>query len=82
MDADNTMLYMIPPHYTDLMQSCDVRINKPLKDRLKKSASSWRHMKNTGLPLGEQVPALTRYDALQWLKKIWYEFPMKLYKIH
>ena len=78
MDADNTILDMIPPHYTDLMQPCGVRINKSLKDPLKKSVSSWRRMKNTGLTSGEQVPALSRYDALQWLKKIWYEFPNEI----
>ena len=78
MHADNTMLYMIPPHYAGLLQLCDVGINMSLKDRLKKSASSWRRMKNTGLPLGEKVPAPTRYDVLQWLKKIWHGFPNEI----
>ena len=37
---DDTHLYMIPPHYTGLLQPCDVGINKSLKDRLQKAASN------------------------------------------
>ena len=39
--SDNCLLQYIPPHYTSLLQPCDVGINKPLKDRLKESASDW-----------------------------------------
>ena len=35
-------------------------------------------MKNSGLPLGEKVPAPTRYDMLQWLKEIWHELPNEI----
>ena len=80
MNSDNTMLYMIPPHYTGLLQPCDVGINKSLKDRLRKKASDWRRMKNRGLPRGEKVPAPTRYDVLQWLKTIWDAFPVQIVK--
>lgn len=35
MEEDDVMRIMIPPHYTEILQPCDVGINKPLKDRLK-----------------------------------------------
>ncbi len=38
METDDFILYIILPHYTGLLQPCDVGINKSLKDRLKKSA--------------------------------------------
>ena len=31
MDADNAVPFMIPPHYTGLLQPCDVGINKALR---------------------------------------------------
>lgn len=36
----NTMDSIVPNHYTSVLQLCDVRINKPLKDRLKKMANN------------------------------------------
>ncbi len=39
MDAEDSILYMIPRHYTELLQPCDVVIKKSQKDRLKKAAS-------------------------------------------
>ena len=37
-----TLPVMIPPHFTSVLQLCDVGINKPLKDRLKRLATTWR----------------------------------------
>ena len=36
MHDDNAMCFMIPAHYTGVLQPCDVGINKSLKDRLKR----------------------------------------------
>ena len=36
MKEDKTNRYMNPPHYTGLLQPCNMGINKPLKDRFKK----------------------------------------------
>ena len=35
-------------------------------------------MKNTGLNLGQKVPAPTRYEVLQSSKKIWCGFPIEI----
>ena len=40
MLAGNAHRYMIPPHYTEIPQPCDVGINKPLKDSLRKKVFS------------------------------------------
>ena len=42
MKEDKTNRYMIPQHYTGLQQPCDVGINQPSKERLKKAAANWR----------------------------------------
>ncbi len=34
MKTDDSIVYMITTHYTDLLQPCDVGINKSLKDLL------------------------------------------------
>ena len=36
MKQDNTIRILIPPHYTAVLQPCDVGINKSLKGLLKK----------------------------------------------
>ena len=41
MDQDNANRYMIPPRYTETLQPCDVGINKPLNDILKR-LTNWR----------------------------------------
>ena len=69
MNVNNTLLYLIPPHYTGLLQACDVGINKSSNVRLKKNAPSRRPIKYTGLQTGEKVLAPTHNDVLQWLKK-------------
>ena len=58
LETDDSLLYFIPPHYTGLLQPCDVGINKSLKDRLKKKASQWRRSKRASFPLENQCPLL------------------------
>ena len=78
METDNTMRFMIPPGYTCVLQPCDVGINKPLKDRLKHIASSWRRERWRTLPDGARMPTPSRSTVLQLLKKIWDEFPAEI----
>ena len=78
MDDDNPLLYMIPPHYTGLLQPCDVGINKSLKDRLKEAASDWRRDKHSFLGPGRKLPSPNRKDILLWLRKIWREFSVSI----
>ena len=58
LETDDSLLYFIPPHYTRLLQPCDVRINKFLKDRFKKKVSQLRRIKRASLPLENQFPLL------------------------
>ena len=78
LNSDNSLLYMIPPHYTGLLQPCDVGINKSLKDQMKKAASTWRRNRHRVLAPGDKLPAPKRSDVLEWLKKIWHEFPVEI----
>ena len=80
MEDDNAHGYMIPTHYTGMLQPCDVGINKPLKDRLKQKFSDWRSEKHTELRSGELMPSPSRKDMVGWVKKIWDEFPIKIVK--
>ena len=73
-------LYLVPPHYTGLLQPCDVEINKSLKDRLKKKASDWRRNKHTEIAVGDKLPAPKRADVLGWLMNRWHEFPIEIAK--
>ena len=66
LQSDNCLLHLIPPHYTSLLQPCDVGINKPLKDRLKKSASDWRCERHDALLPGQKMPSAKRKEVLQY----------------
>ena len=78
LEESNVQNYKIPPHYTALLQPCNVGINKSLKDRLNKCASNWRKEKHRLLTPGSKLPTLSRIDVLNWLKKIWIEFPTQI----
>ena len=78
MLADNAHRYMIPPHYTGILQTCNVGINKPLKDRLKKKVSNWRSEKFSSLRPGELLPSPSRKQFISWLQDIWEFFRYKL----
>ena len=64
MKDENAIRYMIPPHYTSILQPCDVGINKPLKERLKKYVSNWRRTQHALLTNGDKIPAPKREDIL------------------
>ena len=80
MLADNAHCYMIPPHYTGILQPCDVGISKLLKDRLKKKVSNWRSEKFSSLRPGELFPSPTSKQIFSWLLDIWKEFPIQIVK--
>ena len=80
MRAGNAHPYMIPPHYTGILQPCDVGINKPLKEGLKKKVSNWRSEKHASLEPGQLIPTPTRKEILCWLKEIWEQFPLEIVK--
>ena len=76
----NTMRVMMPPHYTSVVQLCDVGINRPLKDRLKKRAAGWRQEKHKTITPGDKLPSPKRADVLEWLSQIWEQFPSEIVK--
>ena len=80
MRADNAHPYMIPTHYTGILQPCDVGINKTLKYRLKKKVSNWRSEKHASLEPGQLMPAPTRKEILCCLKERWEQFPLEIIK--
>ena len=65
----NTMRVMISPHYTSVIQPCDVCINKPLNDRLKHRVGQWRREKHRIITLGDKLPSLKRADVLEWISE-------------
>ena len=78
LHSDNWLLHLIPPHYTSLLQPCDVGINKPLKDRLKKSPPDWRSERHDALLLDRKMPSPKRKEILEWLKNIWKRFSVEI----
>lgn len=78
INSDNAIRIMIPPHYTCIVQPCDVGINKPLKDKLKQFAAKWRRERHSSLPAGSKMPVPKRHEVVTWLKKIWDEFPEEI----
>ena len=80
MDEANADRYMIPPHYTGLLQPCDVGINKPLKDRPKEKVSDWRRKKHENLRPGQLLPSPTRKNIAEWPEEIWQQFPVQIVK--
>ena len=59
----DTLLTLIPPGYTSVLQPCDVGINKPLKSRLQKLASDWRAAKLDVLGANEKMLSPGRKDV-------------------
>ena len=72
---------MIPSTFTSIVQPCDVGINKPLKERLKKAVNSWRQAQYASLYSGDRMPTPKRADILDWLGKIWSQFPNEIVEI-
>ena len=54
---DDSQLFMIPTHYTGLLQLCDVSINKSLKDLLNNKVAQWRGSKHANLNPGQKLSA-------------------------
>ena len=65
MNQGNSNRYMIPPHYTGILQPCDIGINKSLKRRLKKEAANWRRKQHASLSAGDTNLAPKRKDVLE-----------------
>ena len=80
MEDDYAHRYIVPPHYSGLLQLFDVGINKPLKDWLKQKMSDWKIEMGTELRGAELMPSPTRKAVVCWLKEIWYEFPIEIVK--
>ena len=67
---EDYLLYIIPTHYTRLLQPSEAGINKSLKDCLKNYDEQWRRSKHSNLNLGQKLHALKRTDTLNWFKEI------------
>ena len=59
MFGDSVRRFMIPLHYTAVIQPCDVGINKSLKLRLQQRDSDWRREPHASLRDGEKLPSPT-----------------------
>ncbi len=71
----NTIILIIPPGYTSVLQPCDVGINKPLKTRLHTAVNWWRFQVYESIGPSDKVPSPGRKDIRDWLKTIWDELP-------
>ena len=78
MISDRTNRFLIPVHYTSVLQPCDVGIKKPLKERLKKAVSDWRRDRNARLTPGSRLPLPKRREILEMLKIIWTQFETEI----
>ena len=74
LQNDNCLLHMVHPNYTSLLQPYDVGINRPLKDRVKKSRAKRRREP------GQKIPSPKQKEVLYWLKNIWESFPVEIVK--
>ena len=61
-------------HTKDVLQLCDVGMNKSMKPRLKKDASDWRRERHDALKTGENMLCLKRKDISHSTKKICDQF--------
>ena len=76
----NIMRVMIPPHYTSVIQPCDVGINKPLKDRLKHRVGQWMREKHRTIAFGDKLTIPKRADILEWISEVWERFQSEIVK--
>lgn len=75
-----TTLAVIPGGLTSTLQSLDVCLNKPFKDRLRKMWSEWMC---SGMAKLTKVGHLTKPKinlVAQWIKDAWVSFPRKWWK--
>ena len=77
LDSDNSSLYMVPPHYSGILQPCPVGINKPLKDKLKKASADSRRRNHSQLKPRQKIGSPKRIDVQSWIKIIWDEFSVE-----
>ena len=82
LQEPKTMRIMIPPNFTSIVQPCDVRINKPLKYRLKKVPTvGYKHSMQSWLL---EIECLHRRELIFY--KVWAKFgesfQMKWWRIH
>ena len=80
LEGKNTIPSYILPGCTSVLQPCDVRVNKPLKDRLKNRAHEWRKTQFATHVPGTPSPSPTRVRIAKWLHEIWGEFPGEIVK--
>ena len=80
LQESKTVRIMVPPNFTSIVQPCDVGINKQLRDRLKKVANNWQQAQHEKLTPGDRMPTSKGADILEWLGKIWREFPNEILK--
>ena len=74
----NTQIIEIPGGFTSVCSPCDVGIIKPFKTRFIEACQQWktaeyRRMGGTG-----KIPVPGRKQVLEWLKKIWRDFPIEI----
>ncbi len=75
VDSLGTQVIQIPGGFTFISQSCDVGIIKSFKTRLVELCQEWKVAEYTRKGETGKVPVPGSIQMLQWLDKIWREFP-------
>ena len=55
MSKDKARRFLISVNCTSVLLPCDVGVNKPLKERLKKATSGWRRERCGSFPPGSRL---------------------------
>ncbi len=78
MKQSNSIVPIIPPGYTSVLQPCDVGIIKTLKTRLPIAVNRWRFQRYESIDPSDRVQSPGRKDICDWLKTIWDEPPTRI----
>ena len=81
INEDNALRSMIPPHYTSVLEPCDLVINKSLEDRLKKLPLIVAEKGLIFSHPGDKLLAPKHNDVLNWLKIFGKRFHLLKFRI-
>lgn len=77
-----TRVEMIPPNYTNVLQPCDVGINKPFKTYIRRHYMNWCVQFYSAYNGIGKFPVPTRRDVALWVKLAWDETEHDILRWH